>query len=116
MSTELAPARTNRRLQRAVHRAVHATRMGWYSGLYRLSRNLTTPTRAAPGVAERMVSELGGFTINRFSEKEPAGYPTLCKGRFEIGKSKTYAFEDPVSLDVMWQTDNCASQRFRGCG
>jgi len=54
MSTELAPARTNRRLQRAVHRAVHATRMGWYSGLYRLSRNLTTPTRAAPGVAERM--------------------------------------------------------------
>ncbi len=52
-----------------------------------------------------MVSELGGFTINRFSEKEPAGYPTLCKGRFEIGKSKTYAFEDPVSLDVMDQLD-----------
>ncbi|MFC5758705.1 ubiquinone anaerobic biosynthesis protein UbiU [Rhizobium sp. GCM10022189] len=52
-----------------------------------------------------MVSELGGFTINRFSEKEPAGYPTLCKGRFAIGKSKTYAFEDPVSLDVMDQLD-----------
>lgn len=50
-----------------------------------------------------MVSELGGFTINRFSEKEPAGYPTLCKGRFAIGRSKTYAFEDPVSLDVMDQ-------------
>ena len=54
MSTDLAPARTNRRLRRAVHRAAHATRMGWYSGLYRLSRNLTTPTRTAPGIAERM--------------------------------------------------------------
>ncbi len=52
-----------------------------------------------------MVSELGGFTINRFSEEEPAGYPTLCKGRFAVGQSATYAFEDPVSLDVMDQLD-----------
>ncbi len=48
-----------------------------------------------------MVSELGGFTINRFAEGEPAGYPTLCKGRFRIAESDAYAFEDPVSLDVM---------------
>ncbi|PDS40580.1 protease [Rhizobium anhuiense] len=52
-----------------------------------------------------MVSDLGGFTINRFSATEPAGYPTLCKGRFEIGDSEAYAFEDPVSLDVMDQLD-----------
>ena len=26
-------------------------------------------------------SRLGGFTINRFGPQEPAGYPTLCKGR-----------------------------------
>ncbi|MGO7611175.1 peptidase U32 family protein [Rhizobium ruizarguesonis] len=52
-----------------------------------------------------MVSDLGGFTINRFSANEPAGYPTLCKGRFEIDDSKGYAFEDPVSLDVMDQLD-----------
>src|SRR4051794_6939295 len=56
MSTEIAPGRTNRRFQRAVHRAAHATRMGWYGGLYRLSRGLTTPTPAAPAVAERMPS------------------------------------------------------------
>jgi ubiquinone/menaquinone biosynthesis C-methylase UbiE len=56
MSAEISSARTNRRFARAVHRAVHATRMGWYSGLYRLSRSLTTPTRAAPGIAERMPS------------------------------------------------------------
>ena len=52
-----------------------------------------------------MMSELGSFTINRFSANEPTGYPTLCKGRFEIEESKTYAFEDPVSLDVMDQLD-----------
>jgi len=50
---------------------------------------------------EEMVSELGGFTINRFGEGEAAGYPTLCKGRFHIADADAYAFEDPVSLDVM---------------
>jgi putative protease len=48
-----------------------------------------------------MVSELAGFTINRFGPGEPAGYPTLCKGRFHIAEDSGYAFEDPVSLDVM---------------
>ncbi|WP_312795133.1 ubiquinone anaerobic biosynthesis protein UbiU [Tianweitania sp.] len=52
-----------------------------------------------------MVSELGGFTINRFGKNEPAGYPTLCKGRFHIADSDAYAFEDPVSLDVMDHLD-----------
>ena len=52
-----------------------------------------------------MLSDLGAFTINRFSATEPAGYPTLCKGRFDIAESKTYAFEDPVSLDAMDQLD-----------
>jgi putative protease len=32
-----------------------------------------------------MASELGSFTINRIPEAEPAGYPTLCKGRFIAG-------------------------------
>lgn len=46
-------------------------------------------------------TRLGGFTINRFSEHENAGYPTLCKGRFEANKEVSYIFEDPVSLNVM---------------
>ncbi|ODT77973.1 MAG: protease [Pelagibacterium sp. SCN 64-44] len=54
---------------------------------------------------EEMVSELGGFTINRFGAGEPAGYPTLCKGRFHIAEEEGYAFEDPVSLDVMDHLD-----------
>lgn len=52
-----------------------------------------------------LVSELGDFTINRFPQGEAAGYPTLCKGRFDIAESHGYAFEDPVSLDVMGELD-----------
>lgn len=48
-----------------------------------------------------MVSELGAFTINRFPGDEPAGYPTLCKGRFGAGGQTGYIFEDPASLDVL---------------
>ncbi|WP_077965000.1 ubiquinone anaerobic biosynthesis protein UbiU [Ensifer adhaerens] len=48
-----------------------------------------------------LVSELGDYTINRFPAGEAAGYPTLCKGRFDIAEERGYAFEDPVSLDVM---------------
>lgn len=47
-----------------------------------------------------LVSRLGDFTINKFSPGEPAGYPTLCKGRFETEHGGGYLFEDPVSLDA----------------
>jgi collagenase-like PrtC family protease len=52
---------------------------------------------------DEMVSELGEFTINRFPDDEPAGYPTLCKGRFAAGGEAGYIFENPVSLDVLSQ-------------
>ncbi len=52
-----------------------------------------------------LVSELGEYTINRFPAGEAAGYPTLCKGRFDVGDERGYAFEDPVSLDVMEHID-----------
>ena len=48
-----------------------------------------------------MVSRLGDFTINRFASDEPAGYPTLCKGRFSANGTQGYIFEDPVSLNVV---------------
>lgn len=54
---------------------------------------------------KELVSELGDYTINRFPAGEAAGYPTLCKGRFDIADSPAYAFEDPVSLDVMGEID-----------
>lgn len=52
-----------------------------------------------------LVSELGAFTINRFPKGESAGYPTLCKGRFNAGDQSGYIFEDPVSLDVLAHLD-----------
>ena len=52
-----------------------------------------------------MVSAWGEFTINRFPEGEPAGYPTLCKGRFVVEGKDSYLFEDPVSLDILSQLD-----------
>jgi putative protease len=45
-------------------------------------------------------SRLGGFIINRFGREEPAGYPTLCKGRFSTEHGTGHIFEDPVSLDA----------------
>jgi len=58
---------------------------------------------------EALVSELGDFTINRFGRDEPAGYPTLCKGRFRLGGDPAYAFEDPVSLDAVDHVDELAA-------
>jgi len=55
---------------------------------------------------DEMVSELGEFTINRFPQDEPTGYPTLCKGRFVAGSKEGYLFEDPASLDVLAHLDD----------
>jgi collagenase-like PrtC family protease len=33
-----------------------------------------------------METRLNGILIDRFADDEPAGYPTLCKGRFEVGR------------------------------
>ncbi|MCA1940915.1 MAG: U32 family peptidase [Caenispirillum bisanense] len=49
---------------------------------------------------EVMVSRLAGYTINRFGPGEPAGYPTLCKGRFRAMNRDGHLFEDPTSLDA----------------
>lgn len=49
---------------------------------------------------DALVSLLGGSVINCFRADEPAGYPTLCKGRFVVGGKASYLFEEPVSLNV----------------
>lgn len=45
-------------------------------------------------------SRLSGFTIDRYQPGQPAGYPTLCKGRFKAAGKASYLFEDPVSLNA----------------
>lgn len=46
-------------------------------------------------------SRLGGVLINRFGAGEHAAYPTLCKGRFEVGGELYYAIEEPASLNTL---------------
>ncbi|MEW5729568.1 MAG: peptidase U32 family protein [Pseudomonadota bacterium] len=48
-----------------------------------------------------VTSQLAGFTINRFGAGEPAGYPTLCKGRFQAAGRTSYLFEEPTSLNTL---------------
>jgi len=46
-------------------------------------------------------SRLNGLLIDKFSENESAGYPTLCKGRFEVNGIIEHAMEEPTSLNTM---------------
>ena len=48
-----------------------------------------------------MDTRLNGILIDRFGDSEPAGYPTLCKGRFEVDGDTYYALEEPTSLNVL---------------
>ena len=62
----------------------------------------------SPGKAVRweqtpqgMETRLNGILIDRFADGERAGYPTLCKGRFEVDDETYYAIEEPASLNTL---------------
>ncbi|AOV17412.1 protease [Acidihalobacter aeolianus] len=44
---------------------------------------------------------LNGVLIDRYAPDEPAGYPTLCKGRYRVSGAPDYAIEEPTSLNVL---------------
>ena len=48
-----------------------------------------------------METRLNGVLIDRFEAHERAGYPTLCKGRFEVNGASYYAIEEPTSLNTL---------------
>ena len=48
-----------------------------------------------------METRLNGLLIDRYADNEKAGYPTLCKGRFEVQGETYYALEEPTSLNSM---------------
>ncbi|MCX8145250.1 MAG: U32 family peptidase [Azovibrio sp.] len=50
---------------------------------------------------EHMEARLNGILIDTFAPQESAGYPTLCKGRFEVQGDTYYALEEPTSLNVL---------------
>lgn len=46
-------------------------------------------------------SRLNNILIDRFAANETAGYPTLCKGRFQVGNDTYHALEEPTSLNTL---------------
>lgn len=48
-----------------------------------------------------MESRLNGMLIDRFMNGEKAGYPTICKGRYDVGGRVLHALEEPVSLNTL---------------
>ncbi len=55
--------------------------------------------------ADGLESQLNGVLIDRYDTDQPAAYPTLCKGRFQVPQSAAqtpyYALEEPVSLNTL---------------
>jgi len=51
--------------------------------------------------AQGLNSRLGGVLIDRYAPGEPAGYPTLCKGRFLVEGQRFHALEEPTSLNTI---------------
>jgi len=50
---------------------------------------------------EGLESRLNEVLIDRYQEGEKAGYPTLCKGRFEVEGRVYHALEEPTSLNTI---------------
>ena len=46
-------------------------------------------------------SRLNEVLIDRYGEGEKAGYPTLCKGRFDVEGNIYHAMEEPTSLNTL---------------
>ena len=46
-------------------------------------------------------SRLNGILLDRYGAQEKTGYPTLCKGRFEVDDETYYAIEEPTSLNIL---------------
>lgn len=52
-------------------------------------------------VDDGLAVRLGAFTLDVVADGSPAGYPTLCKGRFVAQGAASYLFEEPTSLNAL---------------
>jgi len=62
-----------------------------------------SPARAVrwKETASGRLSYLNDVLIERYPAGEAAAYPTLCKGRFQVGRNVFHAIEEPTSLNVL---------------
>lgn len=51
--------------------------------------------------AHGLESRLNNVLIDRYQPDENAGYPTLCKGRFDVDDNIYHALEEPTSLNTL---------------
>jgi len=51
--------------------------------------------------ATGLESRLGGLLVDRYADGEHPGYPTICKGRYQVGDATYYAIEEPSSLNTI---------------
>ena len=49
----------------------------------------------------RLETRLNGVLIDSVDKDENAGYPTICKGRFNVNGETGYAIEEPTSLNTL---------------
>lgn len=49
----------------------------------------------------KLITRLNDVVIDSFNDNEKAGYPTLCKGRFDIDGERYHVLEEPTSLNSM---------------
>ena len=50
---------------------------------------------------QQLESHLNNILIDSYSPEEKAGYPTLCKGRFDALGKRYHALESPTSLNTL---------------
>lgn len=48
-----------------------------------------------------METRLSGLLVDRYDPDEKAGYPTICKGRFNVEGNTFHALEEPTSLNTL---------------
>ena len=51
--------------------------------------------------ADGLQTRLNNVLIDQYAANDPAAYPTLCKGRFQVGQNTYYAIEEPTSLNTI---------------
>jgi collagenase-like PrtC family protease len=67
------------------------------------TQGVCSPAKAVrwQNTPDGLESRLNGVLIDRYGHDENAGYPTLCKGRFDVGGEHYYAIEEPTSLNTL---------------
>jgi len=67
------------------------------------SRGACSPAKAVrwEETSRGLESRLNSVLIDCYGEGEKAGYPTLCKGRFEVAGQTYHALEEPTSLNTL---------------